>query len=174
MEGGTPAVAARPATLDFEQWAREHAPRLLRFATLLTGRREVAEDLTQDALLVAYQRWDAIGAMTHPWAYVVRTLLNRHLATQRSAGREARRLRLTAAPEAVDPDRGVEDRSALETALAGLGARQRAVVLLRHVDDLTDEQIAVALGCSTATVRSQSSRALAHLRAALTAEARQS
>lgn len=112
--------------------------------------------------------------MTHPWAYVVRTLLNRHLATQRSAGREARRLRLTAAPEAVDPDRGVEDRSALETALAGLGARQRAVVLLRHVDDLTDEQIAVALGCSTATVRSQSSRALAHLRAALTAEARQS
>lgn len=66
MESGLPSVAAPTATLDVEQWAREHAPRLLRFATLLTGRRELAEDLTQDALLVAYQRWDAIGAMEHP------------------------------------------------------------------------------------------------------------
>ena len=154
-------------TADFEQWAREHAPRLLRFATLLTGRRELAEDLTQDALLVAYQRWASIGAMAHPWAYVVRTLVNRHLATQRSAGRETRRLRLVAAPEALPPGHDIEDRSELAAALAGLGARQRAVVLLRHVDDLSDDQIAAALGCSVATVRSQSSRALAHLRAAL-------
>lgn len=158
-------------TADFEQWAREHAPRLLRFATLLTGRRELAEDLTQDALLVAYQRWASIGAMAHPWAYVVRTLVNRHLATQRSAGRETRRLRLVAAPEALTPGHDIEDRSELAAALAGLGARQRAVVLLRHVDDLSDDEIAAALGCSVGTVRSQSSRALAHLRAALRPDA---
>lgn len=168
MEGGScPAAPESVLAVDFEQWAREHAPRLLRFATLLTGRRELAEDLTQDALLVAYQRWASIGAMEHPWAYVVRTLVNRHLATQRSAGRETRRLRLLAAPEAVAPGHGIEDRSELDAALAGLGDRQRAVVLLRHIDDLSDDQIAAALGCSVATVRSQSSRALAHLRAAL-------
>lgn len=67
----------------------------------------------------------------------------------------------------------MEDRSELQAALAGLGARQRAVVLLSHVDDLSDAQIAAALGCSVATVRSQSSRAPAHLRDALTVEARQ-
>ncbi len=74
MEGGScPAAPESVLAVDFEQWAREHAPRLLRFATLLTGRRELAEDLTQDALLVAYQRWASIGAMENPWAYVVRT-----------------------------------------------------------------------------------------------------
>lgn len=79
-----------------------------------------------------------------------------------------RRLRLVAAPEAVAPGHGIEDRSELDdAALAGLGDRQHAVVLLRHIDDLSDDQIAAALGCSVATVRSQSSRALAHLRAAL-------
>lgn len=166
--------ADRGSAPDFEPWAREHAPRLLRLATLLAGRREVAEDLTQEALLVAYQRWGSIGGMEHPWAYVVRVLVNAHLAGRRSAGREARRLRLTAAPEAVPLATGVEDRSELAAALAGLGARQRAVVLLRHLDDLSDEQIAAALGCSVATVRSQSSRALAHLRATLTDPARQS
>lgn len=103
----------------------------------------------------------------------MRTLVHRHLAARRSAGRETRRLRLAAAPESVDPGHAVEGRSELQAALAGLGARQRAVVLLRHVDDLSDAQIAAALGCSVATVRSQSSRAPAHLRDALTVEARQ-
>ena len=166
MEGDRSA-GTDPAA-DFEQWARAHAPRLLRFATLLAGSREAAEDLTQEALLVAYQRWDSVSTMEHPWAYVVRTLVNRHLATVRSSRREQRRLRLTAAAEVVAPDGRVEDRSELDAALAVLGPRQRAVVLLRHVDDLADEQIAAVLGCSTATVRSQSARALAQLRKSLT------
>lgn len=163
------AVGAAPEP-DFEQWARAHAPRLLRVAALLTGRRAQAEDLVQDTLLIAYGRWDSIGAMERPWAYVVRTLTNRHLAGIRSAGRETRRLRLVARPEATAPADSIGDlgfEPELAAALAGLGARQRAVVLLRHVDDISDDDIAAALGCSVATVRSQASRALAHLRAQL-------
>lgn len=166
-----PVTAAAPETAppDFEQWARAHAPRLLRLATLLTGRRAEAEDLVQDTLLVAFGRWQTIAAMERPWAYVVRTLTNRHLANARSAGREARRLRLVAPRETAWPMEDLVFEPEVAAALAGLGARQRAVVLLRHVDDIRDEDIASALGCSVGTVRSQGSRGLAHLRAALSA-----
>ncbi|NYD98970.1 RNA polymerase sigma factor (sigma-70 family) [Kineosphaera limosa] len=154
--------------MDFETWARAHTPRLLRVATLLTGRRAEAEDLVQDVLLVTYQRWESIAAMERPWAYVVRTLTNRHLANARSNGRELRRMRLHALTEISCMPEELGFEPDLAAALAGLGPRQRAVLLLRHVDDISDDDIAAALRCSVATVRSQASRALALLRSALT------
>jgi RNA polymerase sigma factor (sigma-70 family) len=92
-------------------------------------------------------------------------LVNQHVSMRRSQSRDRRGRRWPGAPAQVsDREPAVVERSALAGALAGLGARQRAVVVLRYYCDLSDEQIADTLGCSAATVRSQASRALARLR----------
>ena len=65
----------------------------------------------------------------------------------------------------ADPAAGIDERSALMAALAGLPPRQRAVIVLRYWEDMTDAQVGVLLGCSASTVRSQAARALAKLRA---------
>ncbi|WP_284303599.1 RNA polymerase sigma factor [Mobilicoccus caccae] len=157
---------------DFETWARASTPRLVRLATLLTGSAEEAADVVQDVLMRVYRDWHRISAVEYVDAYVSRMVVNRHLSRARSLSRRDRRERLVAVPEAgPSPSHGVAERIAerdeLATALASLGRRQRAIVLLRHVDGVSDEEIAASLGCSTVTVRSQASRALAHLRSAL-------
>ncbi|SEE92154.1 RNA polymerase sigma factor, sigma-70 family [Jiangella alba] len=118
-----------------------------------------------------YLRWSRISRLDSPDAYVRAMLANQHLSMRRSQSRDRRGRRWPGAPSAVDDrEPAVADRSALADALAGLGARQRAVVVLRYYCDLSDEQIADALGCSPRTVRSQASRALARLRDTATAE----
>jgi len=157
--------------IGFEGWARAVSPRLVRLATLLTGNDHEARDVVQDVLLACYRSWPRISRLDHVDAYAARMVINRHLATARSRGRRVRREHLAAVPEARPaPDDQVADADALVRALKTLGENQRAVVLLRHVEGLSDADIAATLGCSASTVRSQSSRALAHLRAALTSE----
>lgn len=157
---------------DFETWARASTPRLVRLATLLTGSAEEAADVVQDVLMRVYRDWPRISDAENVHAYVSRMVVNRHLSRASSLTRRRRRERLFAVPEAgLSPNVGVAeriaDRDELATALNSLGPRQRAIVLLRHVDGVSDEEIAATLRCSTATVRSQASRALAHLRSAL-------
>lgn len=158
---------------DFETWGRAATPRLVRLATLLTGSSDEAADVVQDVLLVVYRDWSRIAAADRIDAYVSRMVVNRHLSTSRRRTRATHREHLSAVPEAGwSPTYGVgeriADRDELHTALGTLGDKQRAIVLLRHVDGVGDDDIAAAVGCSTATVRSQASRALAHLRVALT------
>lgn len=155
--------------IGFEGWARAVSPRLVRLATLLTGEPHEGADVVQDVLLACYRSWPRISRLEHVDAYAAKMVVNRHLATARSRGRRTRRETLAAVPEAhPGPERRIADRDALTRALATLGEKQRTIVLLRHVEGLSDAHIAAALGCSVSTVRSQSSRALAHLRAALT------
>lgn len=149
----------------FEEWAHRAGPGLRRIAGLLCDHAADADDLVQETLVKVYLRWSRISRLENPDGYVRTMLVNQHVSMRRSQSRDRRGRRWPGAPAAVE-DRvpRVVDRSALAGALAGLGARQRAVVVLRYYCDLSDEQIADALGCSPKTVRSQASRALARLR----------
>jgi len=144
-------------------FVREHGTRLVNFAYMLTGDRGGAEDLVQEALFKADQRWRSHGIPEHPHAYVRRVVAHEFV----SAGRRPRpQLVLVADSYAESPDvaAGPEDRDLLWAAMATLPARHRAVLVLRYYEDLHDDDIAAALGCTRATVRSCAARALRALR----------
>lgn len=147
---------------EFASFVSSRSAPLLRLAIGLTGQRAAGEDLLQTALTKAYVSWGKVRKAGDADAYVRRIVVNTHLSL-------LRRRRVREEPLAGDligsaPSYGVDDRDALWPALARLGKRQRAVVLLRYYEDLPDEQIAELLGCRTATVRSQAMRALATLK----------
>lgn len=149
---------------EFDDFAIGASPRLLRLALLLVGDRAAAEDLLQDVLERLYMAWPRV---TDPDAYARRALAN--AATNRWRYRSRR----PEVPLTVDHDIAVAgpeptDRDVLLAALATLPQGQRAAVVLRFFEDLSVEQVAVALGCSTGTVKSQTARALPRLRELLT------
>ena len=149
---------------EFSAFALSRWPGLVRLAFGLTGDRWLAEDIAQTALARAYVAWRRVSRADDPDAYLRRILVN-------ASNRRFRRRQVTDQPGDL-PEVAVEgpadlvgERAALLAALRQLPPRQRAVVVLRYWNDLTDAQIAAALGCSPGTVRSQLSRALATLRA---------
>ncbi|MEV4507903.1 SigE family RNA polymerase sigma factor [Dactylosporangium sp. NPDC049525] len=140
--------------------------RHLRLAILLTGDRHRGEDLLQDCLVRIYERWRRLARADDPHAYLRRMLANGNV----SLWRRLRRERLVADPPDLAADRTADrhpDAELLRHALLRLPPRQRAVVVLRHYEDLPEAEIAGILGCSVGTVKSQNARALAKLRAAL-------
>jgi RNA polymerase sigma-70 factor (sigma-E family) len=138
--------------------ARQRA--LLRAATLVSGDPHLAEDLVQEALVKLAVRWERVGP-GEPEAYV-RRVLYRDLVSWR---RRFRRERLGEVPDvAASVPRG-DDRLVLQAALARLTPKQRAVLVLRFYEDLSVHQTADLLGVSPGTVKSQTSAALARLRA---------
>lgn len=154
----------------FSAFVAARSRHLLQAAHLLTGDRHRAEDLLQTALTRAYLRWDRI-VDEDPEGYVRRTMVNAHIDWwRRKPWREESTADL---PEvAVSDASGAFDvRTALLTALAGLSRRQRAVMVLRYFEDLSEAEIARTLGCSTGTVKSAASRATAKLRETLPEEA---
>ena len=114
-------------------------------------------------------RWPRIRRMEQPRAYARRILVN--LALDGARGRARRRSELESGPAvspvAVDPLPAIDMRAELLQALGQLPARQRAVLVLRYFNDLTEAQVAEVLGCSPGTVKSSASRGLARLREAL-------
>jgi RNA polymerase sigma-70 factor (sigma-E family) len=152
-----------PAREAFRAYVAARSAALLRTAYLLTGNRADAEDLLQTALAKTYLSWDRIRERDALDGYVRRIMVN----TQTSFWRRKR-------PEALYdevPDRPGRDRhadsdlhDALWTALAQLPAKQRAAVVLRYYEDLSEADTAVILGVSIGTVKSTTSRALAKLR----------
>jgi len=166
LSGAGDAVNASDRT-QFEEFMASRWPGLVRLAFGLTGDRWLAEDLAQTALASAYAAWWRVRRADDPDAYVRRILIN-------ASKSRFRRHRLSEQPsepgdlpdpEVADATADVGERSALLTALARLPPRQRAVVVLRYVEDMTDAQVGALLGCSASTVRSQAARALAKLRA---------
>ncbi|ACU69222.1 RNA polymerase, sigma-24 subunit, ECF subfamily [Catenulispora acidiphila DSM 44928] len=139
---------------------------LVRFAYGLTGDRGHAEDLAQTALAKAYASWSRVRRADDPDAYVRRILINanhrrfrkRRVDEHAGPGAAARE------PVVTDGTAAFDQREALVAALMELPPKQRAVVVLRYWDGLTETQAATVLGCSVGTVKSQASRALAKLR----------
>lgn len=156
--------------MSFEEFVQDSSPRLFRTALLLTGQdRAAAEDLLQVALERAYRHWARICRSEEPERYVRRILANAsHDRWRRAARRRERSLHAGDAAAVIDDHAGaVADRDLLMRALAGLPKRQRTVLVLRYYSDLPELEIADILGCSVGTVKSQASRGLARLRAAV-------
>ncbi|MEV0898781.1 SigE family RNA polymerase sigma factor [Actinoplanes sp. NPDC049802] len=157
--------------MTFEQFALARLPSLLRYAVVLTGDRDLAQDVVQEVLARAQTRWRRISGADSPDAYVRRMVLNEYLSWRRSwavrhvhaAGE--RLIELDDARGGVrDHADGVVEADALWHRLAALGRKQRAVLVLRYYEQLDDDAIADLLGCTAATVRSHASRALRILR----------
>jgi RNA polymerase sigma-70 factor (sigma-E family) len=148
----------------FEEWARARLPALVRFAAALTGDRGLAEDVVQEVLIRAYGRWSRIADLDAPEAYLRRMVTNEYLSWRR------RWARVSPTPDAglsgsvTDHAEAYAEQDAIRTELARLPRRQRAVLVLRYYEHLTDAEIADVLGCPSGTVRSLASRALAALR----------
>jgi RNA polymerase sigma-70 factor (sigma-E family) len=138
--------------------------RHLRLALLLTGDRWQAEELLQDSLVRIYERWRRLARTGDLDAYLRKVLVNNHT----SAWRRRRRENLFASvPDVVVHDGPSPDALAIREALRALPPRQRAVVVLRHYEDLPEREIARVLGCTVGTVKSQHAKALAKLRHAI-------
>jgi RNA polymerase sigma-70 factor (sigma-E family) len=158
----------------FEEFVAARLPGLLRYATALTGSPPLAEDVVQDVLVRAQSRWRRIGGLDHPEAYVRRMVLNEYLSWRRR--RSSRDVATPSelldgvTPAVADPATAHGEADVLRRALATLPRRQRAVLVLRFYEGLTDAGIAADLGCVEGTVRSHASRALASLRSALEEE----
>jgi len=148
---------------DFDEFVVGRSSALLRTAILLTGDRHDAEDLVQTALLRVARHWSR--ALENPEAYTRRVLVN--LAYDRSRHRKRRPERLGPPPDRAATDHYGEERDDLLRLLRQLPERQRATVVLRYWEDLSVAETAQLLGCTEGTVKSATSKALAHLREAL-------
>lgn len=164
----TPSVPEWDRDAEFTAFMAEATPALSRTAWLLCGDIHRAEELVQQALVRTYLAWPT-AREREPLAYARRTLANLRIDTWRKHRREV----LTApadVPEGVldgGADRHAE-RDQLVRALATLTARQRRIVVLRHLEGLSEREVADDLGVSLGTVKSTASRGLGLLRTALT------
>lgn len=153
---------ARPDS--FTDFVTEQGRGLLRTAWLLTGDWAASEDLVQTTFTRVWRHWDRVRDADDPASYVRRIMLNCHLKTLRRRWNGERPTATLPEVAGVDAHAASEIRTSLETALATLPPRQRAVVVLRYFSDLTEVQTAAELGCSVGTVKSQASRAMVTLR----------
>ena len=152
---------------EFRDFVAARGQALLRTAYLLTGDRQLAEDLVQAALEKVYPRWGSIRVAAAAEGYVRQAMYREQVSHWRRR-RVPELLTFTLPEPRSAPDDGPEqvaDRLVLREALMQLGRRQRAIVVLRYFEDLTENQVADVLGISVGTVKSQAHKALAHLRA---------
>ncbi len=148
----------------FRDYVLARGTALLRMAIVLTGNKADAEDLVQAALAKTFLAWDKINDHAALDAYVRRAMINTHISWWR-------RRRVEEYPTDELPDQVVADHAresdmaeVVRRALDRLPRRMRAAVMLRYFDDMTEPEIAAALGISLGTVKSTVSRAVARLR----------
>jgi RNA polymerase sigma-70 factor (sigma-E family) len=147
----------------FEEFVAGSVSGLLRFAYLLAGDGALAEDLVQEGLIKAQRAWGDIAAVDQPTAYVRRIILNEFT--------DWRRRRWSTELVGRVPDHRITDvtddvaqRDLVWRVLTRLSRRQRAVLVLRYYEGMSDEDIGMALECSEGTVRSLAARAFKRLR----------
>src|SRR4051812_12264788 len=152
------------AKAEFDAYVVGRLGQWSRVAFLLTGDRHLAEDLVQVTFERVARHWERVAADGDPDPYVRRIMHTQHVSLWR---RRWRGVELWSHP----PDTRIEDPMAaadravvVRQALARLAPRQRAVLVLRYFEDLTEVATAAALGCSVSTVKSQTRDALARLR----------
>jgi RNA polymerase sigma-70 factor (sigma-E family) len=156
----------QPTEQEFAEFFRAWWPRLYRLAYGISGDAAAAEDDLQNAFAKVYAQWGRVRRADHPEAYVRRMVLNEVLGGRRAGFLKRERPHHHVEPPGAvaSPEAGVVDRDAIWTAVRALPPRQRAVVVLRYYEDLSEAEIAEALDCSRGTVKSQASAAIAALR----------
>jgi RNA polymerase sigma-70 factor (sigma-E family) len=159
-------MASWDAPASFDDYVRTRHAALLRFAYVLCADAHLAADLVQDALERTGLRWRRLRDQDDPEGYVRRVIVNQYL----NRWRRLRRERLVAeVPDQPSPPTSGRSDDPVWQLLGTLPRQQRAVLVLRFYEDMTEAAIAELLGCSLGTVKSNSSRALAKLRAAMEA-----
>jgi RNA polymerase sigma-70 factor (sigma-E family) len=165
---------ARPLAASGGQLAElyeRHAPAAARLAYLLTGDRALAEDLVQEAFVRVVGRFRHLRVPDAFWVYLRRTIVNLHTSQLRR--RRLERAYLERAERDPIPQVGLPDVGAREDlwrAIRALPARQRAAVVLRYYEDLSERETADVLGCSNAAAKSLIARAMQTLRAEIESE----
>lgn len=150
---------------DFAEFVRMSLPGLLRYGHALTGNPHDAADLVQSVLEKVGSRWQSVlGKGDEPLAYVRRAMANTHVSVWRRRRKENL---VSDFPETAFHDVNRLEHEPLWQALRDLPPRQRAVVVLRFYEGLSEAEIAAALGVSKGTVKSQNSKAMATLRTKL-------
>lgn len=163
-------MGEQPMEDDFRDFVTARSAALLRTAYLLAGDWATAEDLLQTALTKTYLAWKRLGQIEAVEPYARRVLVNTATSWWRRRWHGERPTEFL--PERAAPDRLEEqlERDALWRHVKALPARQRAVLVLRFYEDMSEAQTAAMLNISAGTVKSQTSRALATLRQRLAAE----
>jgi RNA polymerase sigma-70 factor (sigma-E family) len=151
---------------DFSVFVREALPGLLRYGHVLTGNPHDAADLVQTVLEKIGSRWSTVVRKTgDPVAYTRKAMANSHISRWRRTRRES--LVAEFPDVSAVADRDPFDAEPLWQALRGLPPRQRAVIVLRYYEEMSESEIADTLGISKGTVKSQASKAMATLRGRL-------
>lgn len=159
-----PAARGTSVASDFDDLYRAEWPGLLAFGWSLTGSWSAAEELVQDAFADAYRRWDEVGALDRPGAWVRRAVVNRAASHHRHRAVARRGLARLGARAAVDADSATVDRTgeratdrvgdpAFWAAVRSLPERQGAAVALHYLEDRTLAEIAEILDCRPNTVK---------------------
>jgi RNA polymerase sigma-70 factor (ECF subfamily) len=148
--------------LGFEEFFQAEHVRLARALFLLTGSAAEADELTQEAMVRVYERWDRVRQMDSPQGYLFRTAMNLHRSRLRRLATRARHI-FTVTPS-PDPAEMVESRDSLSRALASLPTGQREALVLVEWLGMDQEEAATALGIKPGSVRARLSRAKADLR----------
>ena len=152
--------------MTFEEFAAHHLAAAQRLAAVLTGDQTQGDDLVQEVLVRAHDRWRRISSMDRPEAYVRKMIVNEFLSSRRRTWWVIPAGTGTDIDRRVMPDHAVghADRDAMLAELGKLPARQRAVLVLRYYEGLSDGRIAELLDLAPGTVRGYAARALAALR----------
>ena len=154
--------------MTFDEFAATRLDAVLRFAVVLTNDRGLAEDVVQEVLIRAHQRWDQIGMMEHPEAYVRRMVVNEFLSWRRKWARYVPQADVEPATTQADHADAQAERATLLAEVAKLPRRQRAVLVLRYYEGLSLDEISARLGRTPAAVAGLLKRGLKQLRATLT------
>ena len=160
-------TTVKPVDAEFREWATENRPRLLRTATLIAaGDPHLAEDVVQTTLTKIYLAWERFRRTENRSAYARRMLVNVFADEMRSTRRTVEDLRADL-PERPVPERDDDAVTLLYAALRELPIGMRSIIVLRYFHDLTVAETAHAMRCRQGTVKSQTARGMAKLRATL-------
>ena len=148
--------------LDFDELFESERDRLFRALCMLTGDRQEAEDLMQDAFVRVYERWDQVGSTSDPCGYLYRTAMNGFRSQYRRSVMALRRQMPTR--ERRDEIAEAEQQADIIRHLARLTIKQRAALVLMDILEFSSEEAGKAMAMSPGAVRTQASRARAELR----------
>jgi RNA polymerase sigma-70 factor (sigma-E family) len=159
-----PGAGPPPAETEFQDFFETHHRELARFAYLLAGDHDVADDIAADALASAWLHWERVRTADSPLAYVRRIVANLAASRLRRTIRERRGMATLGMLADRNPgDTDIPALMDLRAALMALPARKRACVVLRYGFDLSESETASTLGISVGTVKSQTSKGAAEL-----------